>query len=254
MLACMAGIGLFVVSVNFTVLHRSLSLVQVKSVRRNFGLWTTASLGLLGTMSLYLAMQHGGILLVGSIFGPEQAGEFAVTVRTAALGMFFLTAVNAKFAPSINSFVKDQHQAELQSATYHASQLVFWPTCVFSILAIAFRHELLQMFNADTAQASISLVILLAANWFDACCGPSGQILTLTGHSRITIYVQIPCLLAGLVIAFTCLSLGPPAIALGTAAAVILQNIALYAIVYRRFGLHCSFISRWISKLASMVS
>lgn len=138
---------------------------------------------LVGAFSFHL-MEYTGVLVVGTVSTPEQAGIYNVAVRTAALIAFILAAVTTVLAPRFASLHAAGHTEALPRLSHRAAHGIFWPSLAAVGALILVGRGVLGVFGPAFGAAYIPLVIISCGHLVSAGVGPVGHLLYMTGRQR----------------------------------------------------------------------
>lgn len=146
--------------------------------------WLTTALPMFLIAGAVLAQSQVNILMLRHLASIEDVGIFAATARLAILVGFGLSAANAALAPAIAEMYAVGRLKDLQRIIYQTSLLTSAAAlclCVAGIVGGAFA---LDLFGPGFESGYPALLILLAAEGFNALAGSTGYLMTLTGLQR----------------------------------------------------------------------
>ncbi|MDQ7007966.1 MAG: flippase [Acidobacteriota bacterium] len=210
--------------------------------------WLQVALPLLLMTGFGILLNQLGVLMVGSMLGPADAGIFAVATQLATLVSFFLGSINNVVAPRISELYHAGNNADLQRMLSTVVHWIFWPSLLVGLVLVVAARPILSLFGPDFAAGAAPsvLIILVAGNLVNAAAGSVGLIMNVTGHQNLNAVVYGSS--AALNVLLNILLLPRYGVAGGAAAmtaTMILWNVLLVWIVARRLRLHPSIFSAW---------
>jgi O-antigen/teichoic acid export membrane protein len=180
-----------------------------------------------------------GIIMLGLLGTNVEVGQYRVVVSVGALIVFALTAMGAILAP---------HIARLYSAgdIEHLQRIVTWS--VRGVVAIALPVSLVFIFwgapllgsiyGESYREASMALVVLSIGQLFNACMGPVGLILNMTGHEQETIKGVVVATGLNVVLAVVLIPLfGVLGAAAAAGTSLVVWNLILCRVTWLKVGL-----------------
>ena len=201
--------------------------------------WFTVGVGMLLVSGQYLIMNRVDILMLGYLAGRQPVGIYAVAVRLAWLVPFMLEASSAIAAPLISELYAGKRTGELQRLVH----LVIWASTVFSgamfIILVVGGKFFLSIFGPEFTAGYICLVVLAVGQLVNSLTGPSGLLLSMTGHERRLGALLFLALVLNTVLNYLLIPLyGILGAAAATAAVNILFNIGSVILVKRLLGIY----------------
>ena len=200
--------------------------------------WLTVGLGMLFVTGQFLVLNRIDIMMLGALSGKAGAGIYAVAARVSWLVTFFLEAVSMIAAPLISELYTGKRMAELQRMTYHAvlASTIF-ATAVCLVL-LAFGRFFLGLFGPEFSAGYTALGVLSFAQLINAVTGPSGFLLTMTGHENSYSRILFFALLLNILLNYLLIPrYGMNGAAVATALANILLNAWSVILIRRRLGI-----------------
>ena len=204
--------------------------------------WFTVGLGMLLVSGQYLIMNRVDILMLGYLAGKGPVGIYAVAVRLAWLVPFLLEAAGAIAAPLISELYAGNRTGELQRLVH----LVILASTVFSavmvIILVTGGRFFLGIFGPEFTAGYLCMLVLAAGQLVNSLTGPSGFLLTMTGHERRLGAILFLALALNIVLNYLLIPrYGILGAAAATAAVNILFNLASVILVYRLLGVYSVF-------------
>jgi O-antigen/teichoic acid export membrane protein len=143
-----------------------------------------------------MVMAQIDIIMVRFLSSAKEAGFFQVSIQLSALILFGMSAVMLTAAPYFTRLHRQGDHPRLQILAIRSSQasLAFAVVCA-SIIWVAGENIVSFIYGEEFSAASTTLAILCLANVIQASTGPSGQLLTMTGHEGSTLKAAIAALL-----------------------------------------------------------
>jgi O-antigen/teichoic acid export membrane protein len=201
--------------------------------------WRAAVVPLLFVSGFAYANRELGLLLVGSIAGPTDAGIYRVAVRGATLVTFALGGVNAAVAPRLARLHAMGDVAALRRMLRLAALAsLAWALPVAALLIGFSTWILTTIFGADYAVAATSLTILCLGQLVNAATGPVGLLLNMTGRERVTARGHAVALAVGLIAGLILIPRwGVAGAAAASALSMVTWNVTFAVIVARSLGI-----------------
>ncbi len=180
------------------------------------------------------------IILLGLMRSTGSVGIYAVAKKGAGLITFVLIAVNIALAPTIARMYAAGEMDKLQRMITKSARIILIGSLPIAIVLIIFGHWfLLFFFGQDFIQGERALAILGAGQLINAATGSVGLLLIMTGYERdAALCVGISAAVNIILNLILIPRWGLEGAAAATATAVILWNILLTVLVYRRLGIH----------------
>lgn len=215
--------------------------------------WITVALPLLLVNGTFMLLTHADVLLIGALLGTTEAGIYSVASRFATLLLFGLTAASAIAAPMISEFYTQGQLKALQRVV----TLTMWAGLGFAlpitVAMLIWGRWLLALFGPIFVDAYAVLIILVAVQLVNALTGPTGYVLSMTGHQNQLALILTLSMLISIALSYLLIPiLGIVGAAIAVALANSGWNIAGAIFIYRRLSINCSIIS--LSRIRRMLS
>ncbi len=240
LVAAMTGAALLPLVVNQFQLNRATS--RAAGDEKFSSARVRAALPFMWLGMLYLVNNRTDLIMLGTFRGAHDAGIYAIASRAGELVIFFLMAANMVLSPRIARLYHEGEHALLQRLLSAAVRRVFILSLPLAILFIVVAHPLLRyLYGSAYAEGAIALQILAGAQLFSVLSGPTGNILSMTGHERLA--ARGVALSAGLNIALNSVLIplyGVEGAAFATGTSLIAWNILLWYWTRRRLNLRPS--------------
>lgn len=201
--------------------------------------WIRASVPMMLVIGLAVLTSRTDTIMLGAIAGTEPAGVYFVTTRGAELILFLLTAFNMPLAPAIAALHASGDREGLQRLVTRTARLVFIGSLPVAIVMFVFGDSFLRLFGPGFPKGHTALAILCAAHLVNALTGSVGLILNMTGFQKdAAIGVGIGAALNVVLNAVLIPTMGIEGAAIATAVSLVVWNVVLAVMVYRRIGVH----------------
>lgn len=156
-----------------------------------FGQMLLISLPVFGMDLMTLATNQLDVVLVSSTFGLTEAGEYAKSVRIAALLGLLMTVLAAKVSPSIADFRVNDDIVGARTHTQRWTTLTFMAALPPALAMLVFGAEIGQLiFGSFAATAVPVLQALVFAQIINLSVGPASELLVMHGH-RWAVFVIV---------------------------------------------------------------
>jgi len=222
---------------------------RAERVQRNLS-WFRSVLPLLLFAGMCMVNGQADILLLGMIKGVREAGVYQVASRTSGLIAFFLLAAMPALAPEISSLYAARRMDRLQKVITRAVRLTLLASLPVGLALIIFGRWLLgHLFGADFAQAGNALAILSVGQLANVAMGSAYYMLLMMGLEVATAKGMAAGAVANIVLNATLIpKWGLEGAAFASATSMILWNIWLSVLAYKRLGVHSTALGRiWLA-------
>jgi O-antigen/teichoic acid export membrane protein len=184
-----------------------------------------ASGGLWGITALSPLLTQGVTLLIAGAIGPSAAGAFFAAERSALLVSVALGGINQVLAPHISKAFHAGRIHEVQRTVAAAAAVGGGAGLIFLLVFLVLGNWLLEFFDPTYSNAWIVLIILAAAQVFNAAAGPTIWLLQVTGRQNAMLKYLLASNAAGafLVLVLSHLA-GMIGAAIGISVTVVLWN------------------------------
>jgi O-antigen/teichoic acid export membrane protein len=185
-------------------------------------------------------------VLVGYFVSSGSAGIYRASSQLANLVSFGLVASNGIMAPVIAEYYSSGKQVELHKTLRFSVALVAFigvGGALFMAIAGPFA---LHLFGAEYTAGYHALLILLAAQAINALCGPTGIMMSMTGHQAQAARIFVISALISVVLNILLIPLyGIIGAAIANAIGVAIWNISILVYLKRRLKLDPSILA-WL--------
>nr|WP_246606663.1 flippase [Lysobacter antarcticus] len=211
--------------------------------------WLSAAIWLSLLASSQVISQQVDIILVGALVDAQQAGVFKVAVSAGTLIVFSLNAVNLVTAPYFSRLIAQDNHLALQRLVTRSSQFTLLcavPLC----LALYFGSDFIvsKVYGVGFDGAASCIRILCVGQLVNAAFGAVSGLMTMARQQR-----TVAAVFSGSLIINICVSLflipvyGIEGAAVGSSLSLIIWNICLAVLAYRRLGIWTLALPRWRS-------
>jgi O-antigen/teichoic acid export membrane protein len=211
--------------------------------------WITSALPLLLTAGLFEINNRTPILMLGSMTKVEDVAIFNIANLIAGLVTFILISVNTVLGPVISGLYATGDMRRLQRVVTISARGMLVAGGVMSLSLILLRHWLLQFFDSEFQNAEPIISILILGQMINVAAGSAGLLLIITGHEKDAIKgVGISTVLLIALNAILIPIWGVVGAAFATVASMILWNLILIIMLYKRTGINSTalgWMSRW---------
>ncbi|REL26117.1 hypothetical protein DXX93_05685 [Thalassotalea euphylliae] len=172
-----------------------------------------------GIACLGIIMMQGAQIIVGLLSNEVEVALFSVANRVALVLAFLLLSLNGVLSPKFAE-LSDVADRQMLKQTYRESTLLLnLMTLPLILVCFVFAEQILLIFGESYQQASSVLRVLLIAQLAKVVFGSVGQLLVMTGNSKIQ---RKNITLAVVTLVVFCLALVPHYGAFGAAFATLI--------------------------------
>lgn len=214
-----------------------------------WGPWMQAGLYFILISGMNVINNRIGMLMVGATEGPLEVATYAVASRGVIFIDFVLQSANIALAPTFASLYAQQDIARLQRVVTKSARFIVLATTPIAAGIIFFRHWLLLLFGPEFIQAEQVLVILSIGQIVNVLTGSVAQLLIVTKHEHIVaLSIGSGLLLNVLLNLILVPAWGAEGAAIATTLVIVLRNVFLAIMAYRRLGIHSTAFGRMTHK------
>lgn len=219
---------------------RVLPKSEVRNSLRDIGLKSVPFLGL--ALSAIVQTELLTVMLA-VLSGPYETGLYQPVARLVPLLMLPVEAAGMRYAPRMAELHRMGEMDRMRRITWTFTWTTALLTALFGITVAAAGPWILAVFGREFVASAPLLWIIVAAQIFNASCGPVTMLLAMTGHSRTALWGQ----LAGLaVIGFSGVLLiadrGAMGAAMAMAIGIVFTNVCQWISVRRKLGMRPSLL------------
>jgi O-antigen/teichoic acid export membrane protein len=172
------------------------------------------------------------------IFSTQSAaGIYDAAARTANLSTLVLFAFTGIFSPMISSLHRRGLLSDLSYLYKDVSRWAFTGALGFFLITTLLARDVMAVFGEEFVVGWPVIVVVAAAQLFNASVGPTARVLAMTGYHRVVLLSTVFSAGAAVTLNFLLVPFyGTLGAAAATAAAVILANAVALFFVRRRLG------------------
>jgi len=222
---------------------------EMKEVRPKFDtrIWFASAIPLLAISALEIINAQIGVLFLGILAVPEDVGVYRATNAAADLVGFAYLAVGMAVAPSISRLFSQRNLSGIQHLMTKSARVSLCFALPVAALFIGFGGSVVGVvFGEEFRRGGVALGILSVGQIVNCATGAVVPLLNMTGFEKDT--------LKGFGLAITCnllldLFLIPiwnvEGAAFASATSLIVWNVFLVWLVYRRLGIDATALGIW---------
>lgn len=197
--------------------------------------WARAAVPLALLSAVSTAGTQLPTVILGAIGEPDEVGVFNVASRIASVLPFLLIAATPAIMPAIAELDILQRHGVLQRLMTRSARFVLIGSLPVAVIAIIFAGPLLNLFGTDFEEGKTALRILAVGQLVSVACGLPGTALIMFGDAAVmTVTLAATTTLTLVLTGVLVPQFGATGAALGSASGVIVANLVLSAILWRR--------------------
>lgn len=205
------------------------------------GMWLRAALPLMLVGGLQIVNSRADIIMIGAIKGAEATGVYAVASRGAELILLVILSANLALRPAIAELYSRGEISRLQRMVTRSARLILLFTLPIALTFIVFGHWFLLLFGLEFTEGRTALAILSAGQLFNAAVGSVGVLLIMTGYdSQAALGVGVAAVSNVTLNAALIPIWGIEGAAIATVCSLVIWNVLLAALVYKRLTIYPS--------------
>lgn len=147
--------------------------------------WLKECLPLLLITGMSVVLKRTDVIMLGMFSGTTDAGIYSVAVRIADITLLSFTAVVAIAAPMMSEYFSTRQTDKLRHVVKLSARGVFCVTALTAAIIFMFPIQLMNLFGSDFSVGYIALIVLTASQLVNSFAGPVGQLLIMTGKSKV---------------------------------------------------------------------
>ena len=133
----------------------------------------------------YFIMQSIDVIILSIYEGFNQIAYYSVSVKLALIIALALMSVNIVIAPKVAEVFEKGHFNEMQILIKNSTRIIVLISIIALSILFFFSETILALFGLEYVTANKSLLILLAAQFFNAISGPGSIYLNMSGRQRV---------------------------------------------------------------------
>jgi O-antigen/teichoic acid export membrane protein len=200
--------------------------------------WRRAALPLVIIGTTEALMNRTGVLLLGWLDDTRNAGIYSLAFNIAFVVALPQVAVSTLFAPTISSLFVRNDRVMLQTLVTRAASWTFCAGAGIALVLFILAEPLLAWFGPGFEAGVPALRILLVGQAIVAGAGAQLHVLNMTGLERSGATMLVACAAANAVVSTILIEFfGLMGAAIGSAGTLIVWNLAMSIVVWRRLHL-----------------
>ncbi len=228
------------------LLHRYLPLpVRQAAPRYEVGEWRRELLPFFALAVVQVAGNHVATLMVAGLGGYGAAGLYSVAARLMDVVGFALSAINMTVQPRLTAALARDDRPQAQQLARRSARLALLVVSLLSLLTLGLGEPLLRLFGEGYGAAWGPLAVLAVGQVVSAAMGACGLLATMGGLQRQVLVILSLSTLGAMAVGWLIIPLwGATGAAWMRSGMVILGNVALALLVWRRLGILTPAITR----------
>lgn len=240
-------IGLYVIAVGaglitaLYLLRKHLPAeVEASEARYATREWLQSAIPLFMVAGLHVVNSRTDVVMLGALKEAEAVGVYNVAARGAEFVVFFMTAADRAFGPTVSSLYEMGERDRLQRLVTTLAQAVLLLSLPIAACFILFGDWILDFVYGPSYMAGhVALAILSGANLVAVAFGAVSLLLMMTGYEReAAIGVGVSAVLNIVLNAVLIPPYGIAGAAAATGTSLVVWNAVFAIVAYRRVGLN----------------
>lgn len=200
--------------------------------------WRRAVLPLVVLGAVEALLNRTGVILLGWLADTKSAGIYSLVFNIAFVVALPRLAVNTLFAPTVSSLYARNDMQTMQALVAQAALWTLLAGACIGIVLFVVAEPFLSWFGPGYEAGVPALRILLVGQVLAAAAGSQLFVMTMTGQERTAaVLLTASTVFNASVSAGLVALLGLEGAAIGTAATLIVWNVAMAISLWRRLGL-----------------
>lgn len=201
-------------------------------------IWRRAALPLVILAATEALLNRSGVILLGWFEDTKAAGIYSLAFNIAFVVGLPRVAINTLFAPTISGLFARNEHVMLQRLITKAASWTLVASAFIGVVLFVLAEQLFGWFGADYEAGVPALRILLIGQIIIAAGGSQLHVMTMTGHERSAAVLLVASTIGNMAASAGLIAmLGLNGAAIGTAATLIMWNLAMALFLSRRLGL-----------------
>jgi O-antigen/teichoic acid export membrane protein len=165
--------------------------VGLRASRRVFDTRRWLRVGVPIGLTTYFSAVVGeiGIVWVGYLCGPREAGLYSAACKTASLTSLATVPANALATPIFALLSAQKKREEMQDVATRQAHILFWPSLLLGIGLMVAGPFVLGLFGREFRAAALALALLVGGEVAGNGAGTVASLLQMTGHQDGVGYV-----------------------------------------------------------------
>jgi O-antigen/teichoic acid export membrane protein len=200
--------------------------------------WRRAAIPLVILGATEALLNRTGVILLGWIADTKNAGIYSLAFNIALVVTLPRIAVNTLFAPVISDLYARSDKETMQVLITRAASWTFCAGICIAAVLFVLAEPLLAWFGAGYEAGVPALHILLISQVMAASAGSQLYVMTMTGHERSAAVLLVCCATVNAGASAVLIGMfGLIGAAIGTAASLVIWNVAMALFLRRRLNL-----------------
>lgn len=200
--------------------------------------WRRAALPLVIIGTTEALLNRTGVILLGWFDDTRNAGIYSLAFNIAFVVALPQVAVSTLFAPTISALFVRNDRVMLQTLVTRAASWTFFAGGAIALILFIIAEPLLAWFGPGFEAGVPALRILLVGQAIVASAGSQLHVLNMTGHERSGAAMLVACAAANAVVSAILIDFfGLIGAAIGSASTLVVWNLAMSIVVWRRLHL-----------------
>lgn len=200
--------------------------------------WVAVTLPIFVIEGIYNLLTNVDIIIVGVLVEPGDVAVYFAAVKVLAIVHYVFFAVRAAAAARMSRYHASGDRRALAAFTRETLHWTFWPSLAAGAMLLLAGWPLLALFGPEFTAGYPLLFIFMVGLVARASIGAAESLLTMAGQQRICaiVYALVFVINVGLILLLVP-PLGLVGAATATAAALVIESIALYVLARERLGI-----------------
>lgn len=157
---------------------------EISAANNQSKVWISIATPIALTNIMSVLINNFDTIAVGYFLSSEASGVYRASSQLANLVAFGLVASNGIVAPLIAELFSSGKMQELRSMLRFSSGMISIVSLI-GVLGLSFGGKLfLSAFGEEYQEGFPTLIILLIGQLINALCGPTGFVMSMTGHQK----------------------------------------------------------------------
>lgn len=218
------------------------------AARTDWRAWRGPLLPLAGASVLFAMVQQLDVVVVGSLIGASEAGQYFAAQKTASLMGLVMIAGGMVAAPLMSAAFQGGRIVELQRICKYLALAIAVATLAGLALLGIIGDDLLGLFDPSFESAHGLLMVLALGFAIDALAGPTAYLMQMTRLEND--YLKIMAMAYAVVLALQLLLIpyyGAVAAAWATTFGYVIWNVSAVVLLRRNIGVDSSLLSFFLA-------
>ncbi|WP_238383099.1 lipopolysaccharide biosynthesis protein [Rubripirellula obstinata] len=146
--------------------------------------WRRSARWFWGVAVTQATMQNIGVVIVGLILTAAETGKFFVVVKIAMVLGMPLMAVSVVIPPLISKHYAAKQYSSIQTLSSSMAGIASLLILIGVLILVFIGDTVIAQFNENYRDGYLALLIACSGILIDACFGPTGFIMLMTGHEK----------------------------------------------------------------------